>query len=114
MEGSLRSFDKRQKAVRRKHMRMARGYVTKIDSNNLIHQRPDNKVGGIGLRFLFLLALAFLGFKTLIFAGLGPEPYAERVSQLQLGSHFEQAGAWLMYPDPITVILAGLIAPLLG
>jgi len=62
-----------------------------------------------------LLAVLFLGFlfKGFLFAYLGEAAYGERVATLQDGTVLEQAGAWVMQPDPITVLAADGIALIL-
>ncbi|MBS0125560.1 hypothetical protein [Thetidibacter halocola] len=113
MEDTLRDFRKRQQNLRRKHERMARGYVTGIDQNGLIVQTPDSKTGGRVLRLLVMLVAGFIGFKILLLAGLGPEQYSLHVTQLKSGSTGEQVGAWFMQIDPLSALLAGYLSPLL-
>jgi hypothetical protein len=62
-----------------------------------------------------LLAVLFLGFlfKGFLFAYLGEAAYGERVATLKGGSVLEQAGAWVMQPDPITALAADGIALIL-
>lgn len=114
MEDTLHDFRMRQQKLRRKHERMARGYVTGIDQNGLIVQKPDSKTGGRTLRLLAMLAAGFVGFKILLLAGLGPEQYGLHVTQLQSGSTGDQVGAWLMQIDPLSALLAGYLSPLLS
>ncbi|KUF09240.1 hypothetical protein [Pseudoponticoccus marisrubri] len=114
MDDALRNFQKRQQAVHRKHLRMARGYVTKLDRTGVFVQTPDNKAAGFGLRTLLLVVLAFALFKIGVLAYLGEEVYAGHVEALRAGSVFEQAGAWLMQADPVTRAAASLVAPYLG
>ncbi|MDA7426270.1 hypothetical protein [Thalassococcus lentus] len=106
MDRALRDFDKRQKAIRRKHTRMAKGYRNKMNANGVIMQKPDSKIGGYLSRILFLAVLAFMAFKVLLLTGIGEELYMERVSVLQLGNTYERAGAWLMQIDPVTAWLS--------
>lgn len=113
MDSALSQFEKRKKTLRRKHERMARGYRNKLDRNGVILQMPDNKAPGMTLRLLLLVALAFIGFKTFLLAGLGEEDYLSRVAQLESGNGFEQAGAIAMRIDPATALLAERLAPLL-
>lgn len=106
MIDAQRNFAKRQRAVRRKHVRMARGYVTKIDRNGVIVQKPDNKFKGFSYRLLFLVALCFVGLKGVLLANLGEEEYLARVASLEAGESYHKAGAWLMQADPVTRIIA--------
>ena len=106
MIDAQRDFQKREKSLRRKHIRMARGYVTKMDKSGVIIQKPDNKVGGFGLRLLVLLAMGLFVFKGFVLAGLGAEEYAARLTDLQSGETVQQVGAWLMQVDPVTGFIA--------
>lgn len=114
MDDSLRSFQKREAALRRKHMRMAQGYVTKLDKTGLIIQQPDSKMGGTAWRLLLRSTVLFMAFKVLVLAALGTETYAGHLEPLAQGSVHEKAGAWLMQIDPVTAMLAQALAPLLS
>jgi hypothetical protein len=106
MIDAQRNFYKRERSLRRKHKRMARGYVTKLDKNGVIVQKPDNKVKGFGARMLVLLATCFVVFKAFILANLGSEEYLARLAGLQTGETYQQVGAWLMQIDPVTGFIA--------
>ena len=112
MESTLQTFERRQKALRRKHKRMAQGYVNKLDRNGLITQRPDSKTGGMLGKLVMLVVGGVMVFKIFLLGGLGQDAYLDHVARLQAGSGFEQAGAWLMQIDPITATAADLIAPM--
>ena len=114
MEDTLRNFRKRQMGIRRKHERMARGYVNKLDRNGVIVQKPDNKSGNRLFRSLLLVGLCLLAFKVFLLAGLGTETYLSHVAELQSGSSLERAGAWVMQIDPATSRLAELLTPFLS
>ncbi|WP_136439721.1 hypothetical protein [Pacificoceanicola onchidii] len=114
MDSTLQSFEKRQKALRRKHKRMAQGYVNKLDrESGLIVQRPDNKVGGYLTRLILLVAAVFMGFKVFLLAGLGEATYLSHVDALRSGSVVEQGAALVMQIDPVSAYLAPLLQPLL-
>lgn len=113
MDDTLKSFRKREGALRKKHIRMAYGYVTRMDKSGLIIQQPDRKVGSAGKRLLFYTILVFLCFKILLLAGLGRDAYIAHLDALAQGSVYEQAGGWLMQVDPLTARLAETVAPLL-
>ncbi len=107
-------FDKRLKRIVRQHDKMSSsGAVKTVTSDGLIvakqrFYRPRFPLKG-------LLAVLFLGFlfKGFLFAYLGEAEYLERVAALNGGSVLEQAGAWVMQPDPVTVIAADGIATIL-
>lgn len=114
MRGAQQQFHKRQKSVRRKHIRMANGYVTKLDRNGVIIQKPDNKAGGFGVRLLVLLGICFIAFKILLVTNLGAEEYLARLDALEQGKTYQQVGAWLMGLDPVTVFASTQIEQFLG
>lgn len=114
MEDTLRNFQKRQLGIRRKHQRMARGYVNKLNRNGVILQKPLRKSGNVVLRIALLCLIGFVGFKTLLIAGLGPDGYLDHVATLNSGSGFERASVWIMRPDPATARLAEFLAPYLS
>ena len=100
-------FDKRLKRIVRRHEKMnAAGTVKTVNSDGLIVARPRLYKPRFPLRGLIVvLFLGFL-FKGFLFAYLGETGYAERVASLQAGSSLEQAGAWVMQPDPATLFMA--------
>lgn len=106
-------FDKRLKRIVRRHEKMSNGVVRTVNSDGLIVTRPRLYKPRFPLKGLIVvLALGFL-FKGFLFAYLGEVAYVERVASLQSGSVMEQAGAWVMQPDPATVLIAGGIQMIL-
>ncbi|WP_342070066.1 hypothetical protein [Yoonia algicola] len=92
---------------------MSNGVVRTINSDGLIVAKPRLYRPRFPLKGL--LAVLFLGFlfKGFLFAYLGEAAYAERVATLQAGTVLEQAGAWVMQADPVTVLAADGIAMIL-
>lgn len=115
MENSLLEFQKRHKAVSRKHARLSRGYVTRVDrKSGVITHEPESTSGAAGLKTLMILIPGFLLFKVFILAWLGADAYQQHVQELAFGSDFEKAGAWLMQMDPITAKLSAFFSALFG
>ena len=110
MENALNNYRRREEALRRKHERMAKGYVTKLDKNGTYVQVPDNKAGGLSLRIVLWAALVFVGFKVMVLSGLGEASYLANVETLAQGSPYERVGAWLMQIDPVTSNLAAVVS----
>ena len=106
-------FDKRLKRIVRQHDKMSNGVVRRVNSDGLIVAKPRLYRPRFPLKGL--LAVLFLGFlfKGFLFAFLGDAAYGERVAALQSGTVLEKAGAWVMQPDPITVLAANGIAMIL-
>lgn len=106
-------FDKRLKKIVRRHERMSNGVVRTINSDGLIVAKPRLYRPRFPLKgLLAVLILGFL-FKGFLFAYLGETAYGERVATLQGGSLLEQAGAWVMQPDPVTMLAAEGISTIL-
>ena len=61
-----------------------------------------------GLIYLFL-GLAV--FKAIALAQLGGEGYDTRLKKLREGTIIEQAGAWVMHPEPVTLWIAAKVSP---
>ncbi len=114
MEDTLRDFEKRQAALRRKHQKLAGGYVTHVNRNGIIEHRPKPVSQGFTLRFLMGFALVGLIGKGFILAWLGADSYGAHVARLDAGSAAEQVGAFLMQADPVTTQIAALFAMVLG
>lgn len=106
-------FDKRLKKIVRRHEKMSNGVVRTINSDGLIVAKPRLYRPRFPLKgLLAVLILGFL-FKGFLFAYLGETAYGERVATLQSGSLLEQAGAWVMQSDPVTVMAAEGISMIL-
>ena len=75
--------------------------------------RPHGRRDLPPLRGIVLLAVGFIGFKTLMLAAVGPATYADRLAKLEGGTIVEQAGALLLAIDPVTAGLAKFTGPIL-
>jgi hypothetical protein len=106
-------FDKRLKKIVRRHEKMSNGVVRTINSDGLIVAKPRLYRPRFPLKgLLAVLILGFL-FKGFLFSYLGEAAYGERVATLQSGSLLEQAGAWVMQSDPVTMMAAEGISMIL-
>lgn len=99
-------FDKRLKRIVRRHDRMANGVVHSVNADGLIVARPRIYKPRFPLKGILLLVAAGFLFKGILFSYLGAEAYADRVALLQSGTVMEQAGAWIMQPDPATLMIS--------
>jgi hypothetical protein len=106
-------FQTRLRSISRKRARFERGYVGKVGRDGLIVFKPRRRMPTIPVRGLLYLVLGFVFFKAVVLAHLGAVTYDERIAQLAEGSHIEQAGALVMRPDPLTLIMARYLAPVL-
>ncbi len=105
-------FSARLRKVQRSHARMARGYHSKVGADGLIVFRPKRRKMSFPLRGFVLLIMGVLVFKGLIMAQSGADVYAARIDALKQGTALEQAGAVLMYADPVTQAVARKTSPL--
>ncbi|PYG28616.1 hypothetical protein [Pelagimonas varians] len=108
MEDTLYSFENRQKAVRRKHTRMAKGYVTKLNKHGVFVQEPDHKASGYVMRKLMIALVGLLTFKSFVLYWLGSDVYQGKVDALNTGTAIDKAGAFLMQIDPLSAQIAQL------
>ena len=106
-------FEARLKKIDRKRTRMAQGYKGTVTRDGLIVFRPSRRQRGIPLRAVVLLVVGFFVFKGMVMAHTGSTIYAERVAALKEGTLVEQAGAFVMQTDPITVGIAQQLRPFL-
>lgn len=106
-------FEARTKRLMRKHSTMASGYRTKVRSDGLVVVQPKKSRFPVSLRSLVLFLAAFFVFKGFLVANLGVAAYDERVAKLSEGTFVEQAGAYVMWADPLTAMIAEKIGPVL-
>ena len=101
-------FDKRLKRIVRRHEKMANGVVKTVSVARPRLYKPRFPLQGL----IIVLLLGFI-FKGFLLSYLGDAGYADRLALLQQGSVMEQAGAWIMQPDPATVFFAQSIGNIL-
>ncbi|SIS81771.1 hypothetical protein SAMN05421759_10431 [Roseivivax lentus] len=109
MESVQKNFLRRRRAIRKKHRRLAGGYVTRVNRMGVIEHRPRRSLGRITIMPLVLLAAMFLAFKAVLYVQLGEEAYLSHLDNLTTGSAVERAGAMVMQIDPVTERVLGLI-----
>mgnify|MGYP006909079807 CR=1 FL=1 len=103
MDANQADFYRRLTEIDRKHSR-SRGRFVRLEERDgmlvPVDRRPVAR--RLPLRGLVLALIAFFGFKGFLFAYLGPVIYADRLALLEEGNAVEQAGAWVMRPDPVS------------
>lgn len=102
-------FQKRLRRIIRRHNRMQHGVTHVMRKDGLIEARPRVYNPRFPLRGLLMLFGAAFFFKGFILASLGEGVYDARVGQLAEGTLVEQAGAWVMQADAITLFVAGAL-----
>ena len=111
MGNPYQTFDERLKRIDRKRARLSNGYSAKVTSEGLIVFRPKRRRASFSVRGLLLLIIGFFLFKGMILAHLGGTVYDQRVESLKQGSVIEQAGAFIMAKDDVTVAVATAMRP---
>ncbi|MGH1356332.1 MAG: hypothetical protein ACRBBS_14795 [Thalassovita sp.] len=111
MADSFNDFDNRLTRISQNRAQMKHGYSLTVDRDGLIVARPKQRRTGFPLKLVLMFIVGFLSFKILLVSFLGLDTYEHRVSELQNGAMVEQAGAWFMQADPVTVQLAAKLRP---
>ena len=104
------SLDKRLHKIVRTHNRMRRnGVVHRVGHDGLIRSRPRLVRPRFPLKGALIVVALLVAFKALLFAQLGAGGYALKVDELRSGSMVEQAGAYIMREEPVTVAIGGYL-----
>jgi hypothetical protein len=106
-------FQARLKQINRKHEAMSGGYSANLRPDGLLVVKPRRVQSRISARTAVFFVAAFLLVKGFLMAALGVGSYAERVQALAGGSGIERAGAFIMQADPLSVLVAQKIGPVL-
>lgn len=105
-DSQMQDFDDRLRKINRRNRTLSRGFVLSVSNDGLIVARPETSRLRFPWRVLLFLLLAVIGFKTALYAVIGPEEYAERLARLSSGTAAEQMSAYVLHADPVTVWLA--------
>ncbi len=103
-------FGQRVQKINTAHRKLAGGYVTTINDDGLMVARPHRKSSHQMMRSLFFCLIIMMAFKAFLYAQTGEQAYLQRVALLQNGTIVEQVGGYVMYADPITVWVSGLVS----
>lgn len=105
-------FDRRMRRISKRHSKLSHGYVTSVNHDGLVVAKPKRKSHRGTLRGLIILFAVMMIFKGVLHAQIGAGAYQARLDALNEGSIAEQAGAWVMTPDPVTLWISQKIASL--
>lgn len=105
-------FRKRLKRIDRIHRRGG-GFEADGTLGQSFYTRQQRKGFPILKPALYVFG-GVIASKAALLISMGGDEYLARVADLQDGSSVERAGAFLMGVDPLTLKLAGLVAPLFG
>lgn len=109
METVQKNFLRRQRGIRKKHRKMAAGYVTTVNKADVIEHHPRKSMSGLSLRPIVILALVFTAFKISVVVKLGEAEYLKRLEALAAGDTVDAIGAFVMQIDPVTRGVLSLI-----
>lgn len=113
MNEQYREFGTRLKKIDQRHRKLADGYVSAISQDGLIVAVPRRRRLRVPFAGLAMVALGIIAFKGIVHAHLGPTSYDARVERLAAGTGVEQAAAWIMQADPLTLWAADQVRALL-
>ena len=105
-------FDRRMRRISKRQSKLSQGYRTSVNSDGLVVAKPARRSYRGMLRGLAILIIVMMIFKGVLHAQLGASAYEDRVVALKAGSVAEQAGAWVMIPDPVTVWISDKVSSL--
>lgn len=104
------SLDKRLRKVVRNHERMrSKGVVRRVGRDGLIRTRPRFLRPRFPVKGALIVVALLIAFKSLLFAQIGAGNYAVKVEELRAGGVIEQAGAFVMQEEPVTVAVGGYL-----
>ncbi|RVT87215.1 hypothetical protein DXV76_03805 [Rhodobacteraceae bacterium CCMM004] len=107
------TFDQRRISIQKRARKLSRGSVATIGADGLIIARPRRHGSGFPWGTVVAVAGVLLLAKAVMLTHVGPTAYDESVAMLAGGTVVEQAGAWVMQADALTVWLSEQIASLL-
>ncbi|WP_372609778.1 hypothetical protein [Aquicoccus sp.] len=113
MSDDLMNFEKRLTRIGSTRRRVARGlsYAPVVGPDGMVVVRPRRSGPSIPVKGLIYLILGFCLFKSVAIAHLGATGYAGHIDEMKQGTIFEQAGAWALQPDRVSVRIASTISP---
>jgi len=111
-EPQLQEFDARLDKIDKRHRKLARGYVMSVNHDGLIIAEPKVQRRGFPWRGTLLILVSLMIFKGFLHFQIGATAYDERVARLSAGTVVEQAGAYAMTADPVTLWISEQFASL--
>ncbi len=109
----MKNFNKRVRRINKKHRKMSHGIVHSINHDGLIVARARRRGPRLPWKGIAFAIVAFFGFKVFLLIQLGQATYDDRIELLQAGTIIEQAGAYVMSADPLTMFIANQVEALM-
>lgn len=110
---NMKDFGKRVKRINKHHRKLANGYITSVNHDGLIIAKVRRSGPRFPWKGIALCFVAFFAFKGFLLSQLGEATYNTRVVSLQQGTVIEQAGAYAMSADPVTIMISDQIKSVL-
>jgi type VI protein secretion system component VasF len=107
-------FQKRIRRIARQRSKLRGGIRHKVTRTGLIVAKPRIIRPQFPLKSLMLMFVVALLFKGFVFYQLGADDYNARVNALANGTKVEQAGAYLMSPDPVSGVISDVMREIFG
>ncbi|MBA96446.1 hypothetical protein [Sulfitobacter sp.] len=105
-------FGRRVHHLERNRARLSKGYYSTVENDGLIVARPTRQTSSFPFKLVFVLMALFFLYKAFVLSVIGDDTYESRLTTLRNGTAFEQAGAWFLGMDPITLAVSAKIGPL--
>lgn len=111
MAGTYSEFDKRLRTIQQRNQKKRHGSNYRVGADGLIAMHPRKRSPRFPIKGIALLVAAGFAFKVFLYMNLGGATFEQRVSELANGTLVEQAGAWIMQPDPVTLMIVDQLRP---
>ena len=108
-DSKQQQFMERMRRIVERHRKLERGFEPEVLPDGLVVAKPKPPSHHFVLRSFFACLIVLLGFKIFLLARLGPESYQQRLDLMNERGTLHRIGAYVMYPDGLTRLLAGLI-----
>ena len=97
--------------LERNSARLSKGYYSTVRNDGLIVARPARQTSSFPFKLVFILVALFFLYKAFVLSVIGYDTYQSRLTTLSNGTAFEQAGAWFLGIDPITLAVSAKMGP---
>jgi hypothetical protein len=105
-------FAERVQKLETRNRHIPRGMALTVDSNGQTVLRKRKPAAFSPRKGILILLVVFFGWKGFLYQHLGAVTYNGRLATLAQGTLVEQAGAYGMRPDPVTLWVARQIGEL--
>ena len=109
-QANFNDFDRRMNRIHKSHQKLSRGARTVVTRDGLIMAKPRRRVLSLfPMRALLFVLIAGYAMKVGFFMYMGAETYSSTVTGLTAGTPFDQAAAYVLHADALTIWIADAI-----